>query len=113
MLYLKRTTDLQPFYLHTTGLETKVWTGASFRLYSTISGERIAAVEARVSSGAEYVEARVALPVIPQGEYRYELLQEGSIVASGLAMIGDPQAIAKPASAGEGIEQIVIKQYGE
>lgn len=113
MIYLKRTTDLQAVYLHTTGLET-AGTEAVLRLASTTSGQQVAEVPLEQSEGAEYVEVRFSLPDgIPQGEYRYEVVQDGKIVGSGLAVVGEPAPVAVPAAGGEGIGNIIIKQYGE
>ena len=114
MLYLKNTTDLQAVLLHTTGLETIAWEAATFSLFSTISDALVAVVTPEVSASAEYVELRFMLPeIVPQGEYGYLLEQDGRIVGSGLAFIGEPRPVAEPATAGEGIETIVIEQYGE
>lgn len=114
MLYLKRTTGLQPVTLHTTGLENGVAATASFRLYSTISGKKVADKVVSISAGAEYIEFALALPQgINQGEYRYELRQEAKIVGSGLAVVGKYIPVAESATAGEGIDTIVIEQYGE
>lgn len=115
MINLKRTTGLQEVYLHTTGLEDASLT-AVLRLYSTISGEEVAVagVDAELlAEGGDYVLVRFALPELPQGEYRYEVRQDAKIVGGGLALVGEPTPVAAPATEGEGIGNIVIKQYGE
>lgn len=114
MLYLKRTSGLQPVKLHTTGLENGADGNARFRLYNTISGKEVADCEVSIVALAEYIDFRLALPQsVKQGEYRYELRQNDAIVGSGLAVVGAPTPIAEAATAGEGIETIVIEQYGE
>ena len=114
MLYLKRTSGLQPVKLHTTGLENGADGTARFRLYSTISGKKVADCDVTIVARAEYMDLRLALPQsVKQGEYRYELRQAGAIVGSGLAIIGKATPVAEAATAGEGIETIVIEQYGE
>lgn len=114
MLYLDNSTGRQEVLLHTTGLEA-AGVAAVIRFASTISGELACFVPMEISAPlTEYMRVRLELPEgLAQGEYRYEVVQDGRIIGSGLAVIGQPAAIAQPATEGEGIDNIVITQYGE
>lgn len=113
MIYLVRTTGLQTFYVHRTGLE-EAGAAATLRIASTISGEPLAEFPVVVRAAREYlVVEKVAIPDTLQGEYVYEVVQDGrGIVASGLLVVGEPATPSAPAP-GAGIGNIEILQYGE
>lgn len=109
MIYLKNKTGRQGLRVPVSGLGEGDGTPA-FRLRSTTGNKDV--YDADWQDGVaevDYLRGTVGLPAgLKDGEYEYELSQDGQTLARGVAQVGDYKAVPVQRSD----ETITFNQYG-